>query len=1342
MTWDGESTSANTIRVWDGNQLVEVPLPEGLPAGAVANDAVVYLEGSQPFEFPRRVMTTTGTDLWIGGDSHILGTGNYTYNALISSTDGGASWVVINNPAGGGPYGVGYLLHDSVTGRMWAYGHLANTFGSPITAVASEVTSLSPWVSGGAVPISDASFTNPPANHITSAVAPGNGKLYLSANFSTSGYMLTSYDATTVNVAESEVIFPVGNSPAHEMAVDLDFTKYGDGEGRLYFQSQSVGYGRVSLGLPGVIEHTYQYPSEPSLGGSGWTGQTAGIAVDGANNAIYMVSRSNNNGHFHILKSTLEPFLGATSYYMQFPAPSDTSTYPVSLAFDPATSKVAVAFEIQSLIGPGGWAEGHVVVFTDTGSAFTLDGDITIPDEYRGISWRSAVNPAFDPEMTTINGKFYLPMNGGDNQSGGSLTGINVVLEIDPLTLAVNNITTVSGTKWTSLSTGDLEWSDGGLNVNRTLLNTGDLAFDGDNLNVAKLAGDTLVGDNGSYPAGVGTMLRKDNFASTGYTNAFPQHVYNYSSGSSSSHNLNRVFDGMNFNRTNGTTNAVVVTINSRSDLSSTLYSSYKLQFTDTYGQRGHTERKPVRLQPSGGQQIYGAVGVVNQNLPYIDMNSAYESVELTYSPERSAWTVTNRWRPWEYVTAFSGATFLNGGKLWVYASGDGTEITMPGTALNRAQHGDEVQFIFNPNGLASQTVRIHDGYHNFFNEQNPPLFDKQQDEYLMKGVSSAHFVFIRLDDDEDANTGHWHLASWDPSVAYDSGHARRHSGTGDSARALSNVNLGRAQPFTPAGHVRGGYNTSEPTTPTCVKKCGRFVVYADNDGNGNLYVVDAGGGMLRDDENSQVSFQYAATYAFLFNADPRMMAWDEQFLWTLNYTDRSLSKFSLGFDGSIVLVDTYALDQTRAWHTVYASGTGYLAVFGDGGIAKVISGNGSITYAPTVSVGTQLFWGAAHWKDDIWLYVTRLTSSGQRGFQPVLMGGFSPEKKAGDANYPGTSSIDPGDPDIWDIAFDGKNFWIPATDSNVAWKCDPVTKANTPVDLFQPMGRGAYYDGQFMWFLDSVNAIAIDPVEERSVKHLGEFPETNTQPGAVEMLGVGEFIDLQGFWASEWKTGLFPGGVYGHNGIVKQGQIRIENPTNGTINLQEGKYGGYREFFIDGTALDNTNFVITRGGDPIIVHNRMVYPTDGSVEVTLDLTAGSGGHGEDKIFYPGSYMLSGVATSDTGDMDILVMAISGVIIDPQIHVANFSIPNLGPIESLHKVDCSGGAITVTLPVQADCKTGQTVIIKDFSGDSLTNNITILPGAGTSVNGGPGVVLATDDGAIRLTFQNNIWMTV
>jgi len=86
--------------------------------------------------------------------------------------------------------------------------------------------------------------------------------------------------------------------------------------------------------------------------------------------------------------------------------------------------------------------------------------------------------------------------------------------------------------------------------------------------------------------------------------------------------------------------------------------------------------------------------------------------------------------------------------------------------------------------------------------------------------------------------------------------------------------------------------------------------------------------------------------------------------------------------------------------------------------------------------------------------------------------------------------------------------------------------------------------------------------------------------------------------------------------------------------------------------------------------------------------------------------------------------------------VSNSTI-NLTGGEYVVLVDTSVTGVTVNLP--SSPTTGTAFKIKDDSGDALTNNITIDPAGGGTIDGDTEAIINTDYGAIEIVYTGTAW---
>jgi hypothetical protein len=67
---------------------------------------------------------------------------------------------------------------------------------------------------------------------------------------------------------------------------------------------------------------------------------------------------------------------------------------------------------------------------------------------------------------------------------------------------------------------------------------------------------------------------------------------------------------------------------------------------------------------------------------------------------------------------------------------------------------------------------------------------------------------------------------------------------------------------------------------------------------------------------------------------------------------------------------------------------------------------------------------------------------------------------------------------------------------------------------------------------------------------------------------------------------------------------------------------------------------------------------------------------------------------------------------------------------------------TISLPVLTGDKTGRTYIIKDFSGNSKINPITITAPSGKSIDGATFAIINTQYGRVWLTYDGTNWKSI
>lgn len=120
MGWDGENSSADTIKEWDGTAFREVATPIGVPSGGEFGQALANSTLASPYQisFPRNVITTDGTDLLISNGPTIAPAvgGPAPDDPGVAYAPDGVTYKSFSYPDAG--YSVSHVL--TVNGLIWA----------------------------------------------------------------------------------------------------------------------------------------------------------------------------------------------------------------------------------------------------------------------------------------------------------------------------------------------------------------------------------------------------------------------------------------------------------------------------------------------------------------------------------------------------------------------------------------------------------------------------------------------------------------------------------------------------------------------------------------------------------------------------------------------------------------------------------------------------------------------------------------------------------------------------------------------------------------------------------------------------------------------------------------------------------------------------------------------------------------------------------------------------------------------------------------------------------------------------------------------------------------------
>ena len=123
----------------------------------------------------------------------------------------------------------------------------------------------------------------------------------------------------------------------------------------------------------------------------------------------------------------------------------------------------------------------------------------------------------------------------------------------------------------------------------------------------------------------------------------------------------------------------------------------------------------------------------------------------------------------------------------------------------------------------------------------------------------------------------------------------------------------------------------------------------------------------------------------------------------------------------------------------------------------------------------------------------------------------------------------------------------------------------------------------------------------------------------------------------------------------------------------------------------------------------------DGSIEVSKNLTVKGN-------------LTFGDASTDTLTVSGAATFGAGISVNRVSKSSNYTATST---DTIIGVDCSGGAITITLPT-AGTVNGKVYIIKDESGDAGTNNITVATEGSETIDGSNTATINSNYGVLRV----------
>lgn len=715
MTYAGKGKDPSTIREWGGTLYQEVPTPVGLPSDAGLNEMVQYRTISQDLQFIQRVATIDGTDVIIPGCGALLGAGNFTYENYVYSTDGGDTFTTITDPySGGSP---AFFVTDSTTDTTYMMVQTAGTIGAPAAALRQLVTTINPFVAGDAgSAIEDVSAT--PCTALHDAISGGGSHYYTGVFGGPSKFV--EYDIVGDTVTAD---LTIAGPSVSVLAYDGETAKYGDGFTRLY-GTNSNGICRVELDGFTTEALSLSLSGTAPGGGSGWGTPYGGLSIDGASNFGYIGGRNLNNGRVSLIKFTLEP-VGVAQYSYEL---STATSYGVqSVEYDPATGVVLVLWKNTSVTYAGGWNEAHLTVLQDTGSAFTLHQDYVVPEELGGSAFSTGnLDYYYDPDISIINGKAFIPLNGGRENESGPFDLQNNVLTLDlsnPTATPVN-VTVAPKTTWSPIDDGDLGYEEDSLRVQ--------------NIRGVSVNYSASSFESGQHPySGETPRFNGDQLDAAYSPNLFDSNFFVGDDGVTGDY-----YDG-GFLRRN-TTNLLDLSLPERERTTSNGRDAVFHFIEGSVSKAANSLINRFEASSPNAYPIYGLHGDPQGSVSSYHSRSYGEYCQFAWDNENTRWRLINQWRPWEVVdiTLNQSLTLIGGKVLCTISDGSVITVSLPDTA----HHGDEVIFKDTSGTASSNDFNIRGGTFNI--EDSGPTVDYRISEdygwiHLRYNQSTTSWVIV-----------------------------------------------------------------------------------------------------------------------------------------------------------------------------------------------------------------------------------------------------------------------------------------------------------------------------------------------------------------------------------------------------------------------------------------------------------------------------------------------------------------------------------------------------------------------------------------------------------------------
>jgi len=639
---------------------------------AVTNDAILAAVSNIQMSVPLKMNFDDAGNIWVG-DGNLLDNTDPT-NGVIS----------------------GPTIPSPTLSRAWTYPQVSDAHQRTIAAVYSPVTDTIFAVRyiGQGTHIHELTKTSPitevrpPVDLLTTSdarnIITGGGYLWVASlnqvwRVNPSTYYTGGIDV----VADGSSTTPAGYNDG--ALLFIEDTIFGDGFGRFFYTTASDGgihrfhsdtlVHEASFTMPDTPAYEVAPPAyDPTKG-------RIGVVYDGSSTGINFVTFDADT-----LGDNLRS-IDLSSYGQQY----------FSVAYEPVSDTYWIyAYNLAN-------QNGAIIRVQDTGSALvyvdTLDLGVTASDYY----------PPYYPQLTTYDGYVWVVCL----EKLYASTRAYRFLRIDPQTDVVFQIPINSRTYWRAPTLrGDVEGSLDNAVVTRIR------GVDGVDWGTAWT---TSLKQDGMVPmvhSGRGTIS----------PTFLPATQQSSATGSLFQYQSNDDHQGWTIRRDSGVGGWTAQLRPSYAVVSGSIADSpQRMYMTDVSGRIGNDDHLAANrsgvIDPTAGganssYRIYGVTGIGRSPQFGTDsfrMKTAYESVELTWSPDHDGWVITNRYRPWEDVVRPNpvnpSTIMVNSGKAVVHVDTRtaGQSVALASTLMS---HDDWVIIKDSYGNAAANNITVDGGPH------------------------------------------------------------------------------------------------------------------------------------------------------------------------------------------------------------------------------------------------------------------------------------------------------------------------------------------------------------------------------------------------------------------------------------------------------------------------------------------------------------------------------------------------------------------------------------------------------------------------------------------------------